>query len=205
MIRNIVFDMGMVLMDYHPLTACREVAPDEESALKLKAALFDNPEWFRLDDGTLLLEELARRAQACLAEEELRPLIRRLAEGIPENILSPIPGMAETVDWVMEAGYRVYLLSNASLEVSRRRDMIPRIDKFDGVIFSADEKAVKPNPTLYRRLTDRFSLVPQECFFIDDNADNVQGARNLGWSAYLFDGDIPALRRALEGLKKSNA
>lgn len=202
MIRNIVFDMGMVLMDYHPMTACRDVAPDEESAQKLKAALFDNPEWGRLDDGSLQLEELGRRAQAYLAEAELRPLIRQIVEGIPENILSPIPGMAETVDWVMEAGYRVYLLSNASPEVSRRRDMIPRIEKFDGVLFSADEKAVKPYPTFYRRLTDRFALKPEECYFIDDVAENVQGAQNLGWSAYQFDGDVPALRRALEKLKE---
>lgn len=205
MIRNIVFDMGMVLMDYHPLTACREVAPDEESAQKLKAALFDDPEWARLDDGTLQLEELGRRAQARLAEAELRPLIQRLVDGIPENTLSPIPGMAETVDWVMEAGYRVYLLSNASPEVSSRRGMIPRIEKFDGVMFSADEKAVKPNPVFYRRLTDRFALAPEECFFIDDVAENVEGAKASGWSAYRFDGDVAALRRVLEELKNQTS
>ncbi len=46
MIRNIVFDMGMVLLRYEPLIACLRYAQgDREKALRLKAAIFDSPDW----------------------------------------------------------------------------------------------------------------------------------------------------------------
>ena len=86
MIRNIVFDMGMVLMDYHPLEACRAAAPDEESALKVYAALFDHPEWVGLDDGSVDEDDLARHAMKTgffgrLAEARRRAKARRSLSG----------------------------------------------------------------------------------------------------------------------------
>lgn len=52
MIRNIVFDMGMVLLRYEPLIACLRYAQgDREKALRLKAAIFDSPDWIKLDSG----------------------------------------------------------------------------------------------------------------------------------------------------------
>ena len=76
MIRNIVFDMGMVLMDYHPLAASRAVAPDEESAQKIYETLFRCPEWAMTDEGTLALEELAPVAAANLNDPALAALIQ---------------------------------------------------------------------------------------------------------------------------------
>ncbi len=200
MVRNIVFDMGMVLMDYHPLEACRAVAPDEESAQALYAALFMNPEWVRLDDASLEPDELGRRAQALLENAALRPLVPALLDAMPYNILTPLPGMAEVVDRVLAKGYRVYLLSNACRAVSEHREIIPRLEKFSGVLFSYDEKTLKPALAFYRRLTERFGLTPEECFFIDDVEVNVEGARKAGWQAYKFDGDVPALEKALDAL-----
>ncbi len=98
MIRNVVFDMGMVLMDYHPLAACRAVAPDEAGAQALNAALFSHPEWIKVDEGGIELSELGRHAKARLADPALRPLIDALLDGMPENILAPIPGMGEVVE-----------------------------------------------------------------------------------------------------------
>lgn len=205
MIRNIVFDMGMVLMDYHSLEACRAAAPDEESALKVYAALFDHPEWVGLDDGSVDEDDLARHAMARLTDEPLRPLVPQLLRGMPQNVLSPMPGMPELVDWVFSSGFRVYLLSNAGYTVSQNRQIIPRIDRFHGVVFSADERMVKPDPALYQVLTDRYRLKPDECLFIDDNPLNTEAARKLGWQAHLFDGNQPALRRVLEACARDLA
>ena len=200
MIRNIVFDMGMVLLDFHPMDACRAVAPDDESAQKLITALFNNPEWVRLDDGSLEEDELIRRAMARLDDARLRPLISKIMQAMPFNVLSPLPGMEGIVDFLHARGFRVYLLSNAGLNVSLNREIIPDIAKFDGVVFSVEEKVIKPNPVIYQRLTQRYGLVPQECLFIDDLAPNVAGARAQGWEAYQFSGDAPALRQMLAAL-----
>ncbi len=200
MIRNVVFDMGMVLMDYHPLAACRAVAPDEAGAQALNAALFSHPEWIKVDEGGIELSELGRHAKARLADPALRPLIDALLDGMPENILAPIPGMGEVVESLLAGGFRLYLLSNAGTLVSRRRAIIPHIERFSGVLFSADERIIKPDAAIYRLLTERYGLVPDECLFIDDNEDNLNGARRQGWQGYRFDGDVPALRRALDAL-----
>ena len=200
MIHNVVFDMGGVLMDFHPLTACRAVAPDEASARRLDAALFKHPLWGRLDDDSLTPEELGRLAEAALAEPALRPLIGKILDAMPYNMLSPLPGMAGVVSQTLDAGYRVYLLSNAGRKISEHREIIPHIGRFDGVVFSGDEGLVKPDPALYRRLTDRYGLTPEECLFIDDNEANLAAAAALGWQTYRFAGDVDALQATLDTL-----
>ncbi len=204
MIRNIVFDMGMVLMDFHPLTACRAIAPDEAGAQALMNALFKRPEWAQTDEGNITLEALGELAMESLTDRALRPLIPALLAGMPSNVLSPIPGMDAVVDALLLRGFRLYLLSNAGQRFSQHRGVIPRIEKFSGVVFSADEGLVKPDPALYQRLTERYGLLPEECVFIDDLPRNVQTAVELGWQGYPFDGDIPALVAFLDTLPNPN-
>ena len=201
MIRNIVFDMGMVLMNYHPLEACRAVTADEETARRVNEALFSNPEWQRMDEGTLEKEGMVKLAMERLADPSLEPALTRLMDEMPYNLLTPIPGMAAVVDWTLDAGFHVYLLSNAGWDLSRNRHIIPRIERFHGVMISAEEGLLKPNAAIYRRLTDRYGLKPEECLFIDDNPANIEAARKLGWQGIVFDGDVPALRGLLQGLK----
>lgn len=204
-IRNIVFDMGGVLMDFHPLAACREVAPDEDAAQKLNEALFRHPEWGRLDDDSITPEALARLAMDALDDDALKPLVQKLFDGMPWNILSPIEGMEAVVDWVLTHGFKVYLLSNAGRKISGHREIIPLIGKFDGVVFSVEEQTKKPGPGIYTRLTARYGLLPNECLFIDDDPGNVEAARALGWHGYRFDGNAAALLSALEQLPQPDA
>ena len=200
MIRNIVFDMGMVLMDYHPLAASRAAAPDEESAQKVYEALFHCPEWLMTDAGTRTMAQLEAAAIDNLDAPALRALIPPLIAGMPWNVLSPIPGAAEMVDAVLARGFGVYLLSNASEMVSNHPDVIPGIEKFHGVVISAKEKLVKPDAAIYRRLTDRFGLDPAQCLFVDDMPANVAGAQAVGWQGYVHDGDTAKLAAMLQAL-----
>ena len=202
MIRNIVFDMGMVLMDFHPLEACRLAAGNEEDAQAIFSALFQNPEWTRLDDDSLEQDELGRRAQALLKSPRQKALVPDILNAMPYNILTPIPDMIDTACWALDNGFHVYLLSNANLAVSRHREIVPLLERFSGVLFSADEKMMKPDPAIYRLLTDRYSLTPSECLFIDDVQNNVNAALAEGWQAYCFDGDAAALRKMLEALPR---
>ena len=200
MIRNLVFDMGMVLMNYHPLQACRAVAKDEAAAQQIMTALFNHPEWVGLDDGSITETELASRAMARIPDEDTRALVLPLLLGMPHNVLSPIPEMADVLDRLFARGFHIYLLSNAGWNVSNNRGMIPHIGRFHGVVFSVEEALLKPDPAIYRRLTDRYGLKPEECLFIDDLPQNAEGARRVGWQAYQFDGDIAAFTRYVEAL-----
>ena len=67
-----------------------------------------------------------------------------------------------------------------------------------GYIVSADEKLVKPNGAIYQLLCKRYQLEPEECFFIDDRAENVEAARQCGMYAYQYQSDVQALYSALQ-------
>ena len=58
-------------------------------------------------------------------------------------------------------------------------------------------KLVKPQPEIYRLLFKKFSLKPEECFFVDDSPANVEGALYCGMTGAVFNDGVPALRKAL--------
>ena len=119
-----------------------------------------------------------------------------------EYCMWPVPGMEELVTWLKGNGYGLYLCSNASLRMlDCYLDVIPGIRLFDGVLFSAEEKCMKPQKEMYRHLFQRFRLRPEECFFIDDLPANIQGARECGMDGYCFaDGDVERLKEVLSGV-----
>ena len=197
MIRNIIFDMGHVLLWHRPMEACRALLRDEADAQTLCKAYFGGPLWVEVDHGRLDGEAFTSAVKALL-EERLHPAVDRLYHGMPKNMLFPVEGMADVTDWVLRQGYNVYLLSNAGKFMSRRRDCIPHIARFHGVMFSGDEGFVKPDPRLYHRLMERYALKPEECFFIDDLKANVKAARKLGIRSHHFKNNVEKLKKDLQ-------
>ena len=96
-----------------------------------------------------------------------------------------------------QAGYGVYLLSNASVRQHEYWPRVPGSALFDGTLISADVKLVKPQPEIYRLLLEKFSLTAQECFFIDDSPANIEGALMCGIPGAVFHGDVALLRKDL--------
>ena len=199
MIRNIVFDMGHVLLWFQPIKACRALMDTEQDAQTLLGAFFGGPLWVDVDTGKLDAEAFTDAVKAEL-DQRFHPIVESLYNGMPENIMFPVDGMAEVIDNVLNRGFHVYLLSNAGLWMSRRRDIIPHIDRFHGVIFSAEEGMVKPDPRLYRRLMDTYGLKPEECFFVEDRDDNLLAAAQIGWRTHRFTGDAAALQTEIDTL-----
>lgn len=54
------------------------------------------------------------------------------------------------------------------------------VDYLDDVLISAEIHKVKPNSDFYNHILDKFDLKPEELLFIDDNIDNIDGAKRLG-------------------------
>ena len=86
------------------------------------------------------------------------------------------------------SGYGIYGLTNWSAEkIGYAFSNYDFFRLFDGIVVSGDEKVAKPDPKIYRILLERYGLVPGECVFLDDNADNVKAAEALGINAIRFD------------------
>ncbi len=195
MIKNLVFDMGGVLIRFNrELFMTRLGVPEADFGL-LTREVFLSPLWVMMDRGTLSDTEAAalmcRRVPARLHEA-----VYRLTAFYERPIL-PVDGMAALVEELKAKGYGVYLLSNANC---RQRDYWPRVpgaDRFDGTLISSDVKLVKPMPEIYGRFLSEFRLRPEECFFIDDSPANVEAALYVGMRGAVFFDDIRRLRREL--------
>lgn len=198
MIKNIVFDMGNVIIRFDPELFMVRLGLAEEDRKLLKRELFVSLEWSRMDRGSLTDEEAAEIV-CRRVPERLHDAVRRLV-GMWDRPILPVEGMYELVEELRGMGYGIYLLSNASF---RQHDYWPRVPAskfFDGTLISADVKLVKPQPEIYRLLCDKFSLIPEECVFIDDSTSNAEGAYFCGINALVFHGDAHEMRLKLNEL-----
>ncbi len=196
MIRNIVFDMGQVLIHFIPVEISRKAGVPEEALETFVEELFESPEWARLDRGSITQEEAYAVVCARLPEERWESA-RKILYSWWEWALWPMEGMAELMAELKERGYRLYALSNATLSFHGYCGKIPGIELFDGKIISADWKLLKPQHEIYETLYREYGLQPEESFFIDDNPLNIEGAWETGMRGVVFRGDVDRLRREL--------
>lgn len=197
MIRNIVFDMGNVLIVFDPQYFMDlEGIKDPEDRKLINRELFHNTEWAQMDLGVL-------------TEETAQPLVlERIPDRLKENVKhllnnwwkqrSCIKGMEDLVKELKSKGYRIYLLSNASASQHVYWPTFSISKLFDGKMISCDLGIVKPNPEIYRRFTETFYLNPEECLFIDDLPANVAAAVSCGWKGIVFQGDADDLRSRMK-------
>ena len=197
MIQNLVFDMGPVRIRWQPELLIAHMALPEADRQMVLREVFRNVEWVRLDRGTIreedALESICRRLP-----ERLHPAARQLVLGWWQRPLIPVPGMAELIRELKEAGYGIYLLSNASLRLREYFPEIPGSEYFDGLLVSAEWKLLKPQHEIYEAFCRTFSLAPESCFFVADLPANVEGAMVAGMQGAVFHGDVPRLRRELQ-------
>lgn len=198
-ISTVVFDMGQVLIHWNAPQILSVYDMDDPCRRLLLSELFGSVEWVQLDHGTITGEAVI--AQVCRRlPQELHPIVREVVTGWWHRPLVPMEGMAELVREVKDKGYGVYLLSNASVDLRRYFHRIPGSECFDGLMVSAEEKKLKPHLDIFHALYERFSLVPEECVFIDDSPANVEAAMCTGMRAIQFRGDAARLRRELREL-----
>lgn len=183
-------------MRYEPEKISRSFFETEQEASQVCRELFGGPEWLLLDEAAITEKQLLERVLARLPEH-LHLRTKALFEGWYRQV-PPIEATNQLVFQLKEAGYRLFILSNAAKSFySYCPQQMPAYPCFDGVVVSADEQVVKPNEKIYRILFERFHLVPQESFFIDDRQENLDAAQTLGMQGFRFTGNIDELTEAL--------
>ena len=195
MIKNILFDMGNVLIRFdRKLFLDRLQISDADKELLLRE-VFASVDWAHMDRGT--------KTEATALESMKLRLPQRLHWAAEELVfrwdepLVLIDGMYELIEELTAKGYGIYLLSNASVRQHEYWPRIPVSCFFDGTLISADERVMKPQPEIYHLCLQRFGLKAEESFFIDDMAHNIEGALFCGLSGAVFHGDVNRLRQDL--------
>lgn len=191
MIKNIVFDMGNVLIRYAPAQFIQTFTSNVEHQELLLKEIFYSPEWIEYDRGTITKKEIVEKATKQLPEE-IHTSVSEVMDTWYEE-MTPIVEMKEIIRKLKENGYNIYLLSNVSQDFYRFKEVIPGLDYFDGTFASSDWKCIKPEAEIYQKFFEHFTLEPSECFFIDDLPINIEAAKSQGMEGYAFDGNIEDL------------
>lgn len=195
MINAIVFDMGNVLIRYRPESFIQNYTSNLSQQKMLLDAIFFSQEWQQYDQGTLTNKELLDRVLFKLPDslhEKARSVLADWYTG-----MTPISEMEALIRQLKQDGYNLYLLSNVSQDFHQFKHIVPGLSYFDGVFLSSDWKLIKPDPEIYKLFFKKFTLTPEECFFIDDLPQNIKSAEALGMRGHVFDGDIDKLKARL--------
>ena len=195
MIKNIIFDMGNVLLDYNPDVCLNHFLDHEEDRALIKKELFQGPEWIDGDRG-ILTDEGKYESVKNRIPERLHPALKNCALQW-HMCKAPIPGAREFCEYAKVHGYRIYVLSNASSSFYDYFPSFAPLDYFDGIVVSCDIHIIKPDRGIYEYLLQRYDLVPEERFFIDDRPENIEGARQVGMHGAVFKGDYEEVKKEL--------
>ena len=197
-IKNIIFDMGGVLIDYNPEKTLYSLFDRETADIALKE-IFRNPLWAEKDRGTVTPDDILDRARDKIPTRDYDRIAQMTYNLYP--YMTPFTETEEIVKKLKANGYRIFLLSNASIDFHTERRNIPALKIFDGCLISADYQIIKPEPGIYLKLLSKYNLKPEECFFIDDVAANCEaaeraGIRSYNHTLYDFDSLIKALKES---------
>ena len=166
MIKNIVFDIGKVLAYFEPEKYVDSLEYDKDIREKILSAVFYNPLWAEFDRGAMSTEEFEEAfvANAPEYEEQIRETFRN-----------------------MGGGYGLYIIYNyAEYMFKKTKHKLQFLSYLDGAIFSYQHKVIKPNKVIYEVLLNKYKLKAEECVFIDDRLENVEGAKALGFKGIQF-------------------
>ncbi len=195
MIKNVVLDMGNVLLDFRPEFVLDAFCSSEEEKDVIRKELFNGPEWKMGDRGDIKDKDRYGLVKPRVPEKYHKAL-KDCADkwGI---CMDPLEGAREFCEALKNKGYKVYVLSNAS---DLFYDYFPKflpLDFFDGVFVSSDYLMLKPDVEIYKTFLDKYGLKGEECLFIDDRQDNIEGAGKAGLNTFRFTGDYEAVLNQL--------
>lgn len=198
MIKNIVFDIGNVLLSYKPDKYLANFNFDDITREKIFQSIFKSRYWIELDRGTLADAEALELF--CTSLPELQKEITDVFSNWCD-MLKPDMNVVNIVKELKRKGYNIYLLSNFHKKAFERvRSENDFFDIFDGGIISCDVNLVKPEEEIYKMLLRAYNLKAEETMFIDDTKENIEGADKLGIYTVLFKGSD----ELIEVLKNKN-
>ncbi len=187
MYKNIIFDVGEVLLSYRWVDALAQAGTKYEDAMVIGPKLFNSPHWAELDLGVRpyfdVVEDLAKEAPGY--EDAVRKFLTDV-----ENMLIGRPKVWKEVHRLKEKGYKIYLLSNYSEYMFTRHTADkPFIKDIDGAMVSYMVNINKPDKGIYEALLNKYDLDPSECIFFDDRKENTDGALLCGIAAVTVTGE----------------
>lgn len=199
MIKNIVFDLGNVLVSFRPSEYFARENYPENILAKVLSDIFESKEWIMLDKGEISVTEAvdAIASVSSLKKAEIAHIFN-----LRTNLMFPLDENVKLLAGLKKQGFGLYYLSNFPKDVfDEIKSGYYFFKYFDGGIISSEVHVTKPHPRIYELLLEKYSLNAAECLFIDDLEPNIKAAELLGMKGlvtYGSDEISGALREALK-------
>lgn len=202
MIKNIVFDIGNVLVSFGWKEHFAKFNFPADIEERVIAATVKSGAWCEYDRGVLTDEEIV---QGFINND---PGIEEELRAVCADFTGLLPQFEYAKGWILDLqkkGFKVYALSNMSYKAVREcSDGLDFLPMLDGYILSCDVKLIKPDHKIYDMLLEKYALNAEETVFFDDTEDNVKAAKECGWHAIKFV-DLKQAVGELETLVKEEA
>lgn len=186
-IKNIVFDFGGVLVDWDPRYLYRGVFQDSEE-MEYFLNNICNSAWNIKQDEGRTLEEGTKILQRTFPKysEQIEMFYGRWREMVGGDISDNTKLLAP-----LKLNYHLFGLTNWSMETyPYAYNRFQFFQEFEGIVVSGEERVIKPGKEIYNILLDRYSIVAEESLFIDDNIDNINSAKELGFNTIHYTSGV---------------
>lgn len=186
MIKNVVFDIGNVLISFRPSEYISRNGFTPEKQKTVLEDIFGSNEWKLLDDGKLTTDQAIDiiTINSSLKRDEIARIFNERT-----RIFHSIDNNVKLLPELKKHGFKLYYLSNFHGDIfDEVTNSYPFFKYFNGGIISAHVKCSKPSPEIFSIFLDKYNLIAEECFYIDDQEKNVTAAIHSGMKGFFTDG-----------------
>ncbi|MFM1793963.1 MAG: hypothetical protein RL642_348 [Bacteroidota bacterium] len=178
-IKNIIFDLGGVLIDWNPEYLYKKIITDQQERKEFLNTVC-TMEWNEEQDGGRSIKEANELLLSLFPDKN--DYILAFYQRWEEMLNGPIEGTVEVLKQLKSCNnYKIYALTNWSAETfPRALELFDFLHWFDGRIVSGEENTRKPFREIYDLTLSRFGLSASETLFIDDNLRNIKAAEACG-------------------------
>lgn len=182
-VKNVIFDLGGVVVNWSPERLLAEFPGDKELPVALFNRGFFQKYWSEFDRGVLSQTEMVKKMVdfAGRSYAECWDFVEYI-----KHSLDNLPATCGLIEDLSKQGYRLFCLSNMSVEYYDYLKDRKVFSFFEGRIISALEHVIKPEEEIYQLILRRYGLKAQESLFIDDLEANIQAAERLGFQTFHF-------------------
>ena len=189
MIKNLLFDLGGVIMDIRRLNC---VASFERLGMKdadnFLGEYSQKGPFLQLEEGAISEEEFRTAVRALIdgevSDEQIDSAFCDFLVGIPKYRLEQLRQLKKS--------YNIYMLSNTNSIMWRsriaedfRQEGLEREDYFDGIVTSFEARSIKPDAKIFHTVVEKLGINPDETLFLDDSQKNLDAATQLGFHTLL--------------------
>ena len=195
MTKNLVFDLGNVLVEFKPKDYMKRLGFPDETIEALFQIIFKDKRWGEFDCGTLKIEEYT--AELTVEHPKYKHQIEQMFSGDwTANFLKPKP---ESINFLKSAAssYRIYILSNVSEYVLNYVKTLGFWNHVTGGTYSYMVHLLKPEAEIYEAFFKDNNVIPEECLFLDDLPQNITASEKAGMKGIVFCDNFEDVLKAL--------